>query len=49
MFICNLHIPIIRRVKLVSWHISVSPDQYTKIYNLETLSPGTDFNRARPK
>ena len=49
MFTYNLHIPIIRRVMLVSWHISGHPDQYAKIYKLETLSPGTNLNRGRPK
>jgi len=34
MFTYNLHIPIIRSVILVSWHISGGPDQYAKICNL---------------
>ena len=48
MFTYNLHTPIMRRVTLVSWHIPGGPDQYAKVYNLETLSPGTDLNRGRP-
>jgi hypothetical protein len=43
MFTYNVHIPIIQRVMLVSWHKSA------KIYNFETPSPGTDLNRRRPK
>jgi hypothetical protein len=38
MFTSNLHIPILRRVTLVSWYIAGGPDQYAKIYNFETVS-----------
>jgi hypothetical protein len=47
MFTYKIHISIMRRVMLVSWHISGGTEQYAKIYSLETLSPGTDLNRGR--